>query len=76
MRHWLILQVEQIEHWTDLPESVRAEVGSAHGFLCQKPQVLLVKPISSLLCFQSSFAFHFGLVVATLDVNPRLLSSP
>ena len=44
-------QAEVIEAWSDIPESVRSEVGSPYGFLCDNPRRLLVS--SSLQCLSA-----------------------
>lgn len=44
-----LLQAESIEAWPDIPESVRAEVGSPFGFLCEAPRRLVVRSCSSMV---------------------------
>lgn len=36
-------QAECIEAWPDIPESVRSEVGSRYGYLCDNPRQLVVR---------------------------------
>ena len=42
----MAVQIESIEAWEQLPESVRAEVGSPFCFLCENPKRLLVSYVA------------------------------
>ena len=36
------MQAEEIEAWDGLPASIKEEVGSPYGFLCENPKYLVV----------------------------------
>ncbi len=44
------MQTENVEAWTELPASVRAEVGSPFCFLCENPWLLVVKALTQSFC--------------------------